>query len=210
MNKNIIPVIHVINREQALVNYGICLGCGCEKVFFINHQISADKMIEIALQAKKSSGLWIGVNILGTSPETALGYNWEFDAVWIDQRVTIEEPIFEGAIFGGIAFKYQRDEHIWKNPELLMSAAEEAKRCTTIATTSGMGTGHQAPIEKIRVIKEALGDHPLAVASGITPDNIATYAPYVDYFLVASSITDREERIQPADLKQLLYKYDRA
>ncbi len=40
-------------------------------------------------------------------------------------------------------------------------------------------------------MREAIGDHALAVASGITPENVGDFLPYVDAFLVASGIEKR-------------------
>ena len=40
-------------------------------------------------------------------------------------------------------------------------------------TTSGSGTGIAADVAKIHTMKKAIGSHPLAIASGITPENMA-------------------------------------
>ena len=56
-------------------------------------------------------------------------------------------------------------------------------------TTSGSGTGQAAELEKIRRMKAALGEAPLAIASGITPENVADFLPHTDCFLVATGIS---------------------
>jgi predicted TIM-barrel enzyme len=58
-----------------------------------------------------------------------------------------------------------------------------------VVTTSGPGTGHAAEVEKIRRMKQALADAPLAIASGIAPENVGHYLPYADAFLVATGIS---------------------
>ena len=57
--------------------------------------------------------------------------------------------------------------------------------------------------EKIKTLKHYLGDHPLAIASGVSVDNVHLYAEYVDYLMVASSITDQNEMINKDKLYQL-------
>ncbi|MCD8309993.1 MAG: hypothetical protein LUB83_02070 [Prevotellaceae bacterium] len=44
----------------------------------------------------------------------------------------------------------------------------------------------------------------LAIASGITPQNVTDYLPYVDYYLVATGISDSFTEINPDKLRQLL------
>lgn len=64
-------------------------------------------------------------------------------------------------------------------------------------TTSGPGTGYAADIEKIRRMKQALGNTPLAIASGITPENIVNYLPHADCFLVATEISRNFTELDP-------------
>ena len=64
-----------------------------------------------------------------------------------------------------------------------------------VVTTSGPGTGQVAHVEKIRIMKESLGDFPLAIASGINPDNILEYLSYSDCFLVATGISRSFEEL---------------
>lgn len=85
--------------------------------------------------------------------------------------------------FGGVAFKYQRPVSD------LEAACRIAAQYIDVVTTSGPGTGRAADVEKIQRMKQALGDSPLAIASGITPDNVEDYLPHADYFLVATGIS---------------------
>jgi predicted TIM-barrel enzyme len=73
-----------------------------------------------------------------------------------------------------------------------------------VVVTSGDGTSYAPDIEKIKTIKSFIGDKPLAIASGITPENKSMYEEYVDYFMVASSITDNYENIIETRLKDLI------
>ncbi len=89
---------------------------------------------------------------------------------------------WNGLYFGGVAFKYQREV---KDLEV---AVEISKSYMDAICTSGKGTGYAADVKKLKRMKSAVGDFPIAIASGITPDNIEDYLPYVDYYLVATGI----------------------
>jgi predicted TIM-barrel enzyme len=56
-----------------------------------------------------------------------------------------------------------------------------------VVTTSGVATGQEADLGKIATFRQAIGDKALAIASGITPDNAASYGD-VDCFMVATGI----------------------
>ena len=47
------------------------------------------------------------------------------------------------------------------------------------------------------------GPERLAIASGVTPDNIGDYLPYVDHFLVASGISQDFHTLDPAKVRAL-------
>jgi predicted TIM-barrel enzyme len=56
-----------------------------------------------------------------------------------------------------------------------------------VVTTSGVATGQEADVGKIETFRRAIGDTPMALASGVTPENAAAYAD-VDCFMVATGI----------------------
>ena len=107
-----------------------------------------------------------------------------------------------GLYFGGVAFKKQRPV----DPAQHRRAAGIARPFMDVVTTSGIATGHAAEDGKIAEFRLGLGDAPLALASGVTPDNAARYGRDVDCFLVATGINrDRDfYNIDPARLKALL------
>ena len=94
-----------------------------------------------------------------------------------------ERSGWDGLYFGGVAFKYQRPV------EDLTRAARLAVRYMDVVTTSGPGTGIAAARDKIAEMKEAVGGFPLAIASGITPENVSDYLDVTDCFLVATGIS---------------------
>ena len=74
-----------------------------------------------------------------------------------------------------------------------------------VVTTSGIATGHSADLGKLAEFRGALPDRPIALASGITPDNATDYN-MVDCFMVATGINFKNDfyNIDPARLSQLV------
>ena len=76
-----------------------------------------------------------------------------------------------------------------------------------VVTTSGERTGKPPEVTKISDMKNAIGNTPLGIASGISIDNISDYIPIADCFLVASSMlqpgTDNFDRGKVRDLQGL-------
>jgi hypothetical protein len=197
----VLPVVHVETLDQALINTGIARDAGVHGVFLINHSISPARLLEIHGEvARAFSGFWIGVNCLGWSAaETIFQSGDSVAGVWSDNAMVREcdagqpdaEAVLDairvarwpGLYFGGVAFKYQRQV------DDLAAAAAIANRYMDVVTTSGSGTGHAAHVDKIATMKAALGDFPLAIASGITPENVTNYLPHSDCYLVATGIS---------------------
>ena len=74
-----------------------------------------------------------------------------------------------------------------------------------VVTTSGIATGQSADLGKLAQVRAALADRPIALASGITPDNAGDYA-MVDCFMVATGINFEGDfyNIDPARLARLV------
>jgi hypothetical protein len=202
VNTEIIPVIHMINENQVLTNVETCLSCGIEKVFIINHQTTSEELIKCVKRVKDTyPTLWVGINMLDKYVEDAILYEFDFDGLWCDQSIKLEDykyRKFKGILFTGLAFKYQ------PQPKDIELACKESILTSDVSTTSGPGTGKAADINKILELRKHLGEHPMAIASGVSIDNIENYKGVVDYLLVASSITSTSEIIYKDKLLELL------
>ena len=89
----------------------------------------------------------------------------------------------EHLFFNSVAFKYQKKE--LNIPQAVLNS----KNLNFIPTTSGDATGVAADLSKIKVMKETLKDYPLAIASGLTPENIHEYLSLIEFGLVATGIS---------------------
>jgi hypothetical protein len=211
----LLVVVHAVNFEQTWRNTLIAKEEGSDGIFLINHRISYQHLIDYYLKIKERlPDFWIGLNCLDLG-QSAIGYIPSNTAgLWVDDpgiRESEENPTaiakafddrrhavgWAGLYFGGVAFKYQAP---------VSDSAKVAKLAIPfmdVITTSGDGTGIAANPRKIRIMKEAIGDHPLAIASGITPENISGYLPYSDCFLVATGVSNSHTELNPDRVRQL-------
>ena len=224
----VFPVIHVLDHEQTSRNINIAMGQDVAGVFLINHDFDVDTFLPIVRSIRAEfPELWLGVNFLAVTGKQAFpilaelekesctidGY-WADDARIDEQRAIDDQPEAEeilsvkqscgwqGLYFGGTAFKKQR-----LVSELdYLSSAQIAARWMDVVTTSGVATGKEAGTEKTGIFREGVGDVALALASGITPENISEYSSDLDAILVATgiNISDDFYNIDQSRLKTLI------
>jgi predicted TIM-barrel enzyme len=73
-----------------------------------------------------------------------------------------------------------------------------------VVCTSGPGTGKEANVGKVSAMKAGLGsDGALALASGVTSENVASYLPYVDAYLVGTGIEVEFGVLDPVKVRAL-------
>lgn len=221
----VLPVIHVLDTPRTIANVEVLLKAGAAGCFLINHDFAVDQFLPIIRDVRKRyPSFWLGVNFLAVTGRDAFSVLGKLeaegcfvDAYWaddarIDERVSTQEEAAEisrireesgwaGMYFGGTAFKKQRPVA----DEDLGTAATIAMEWMDVVTTSGMATGEEADDTKVRTFREAIGEAPLALASGVTPENASRYSE-VDCFMVATGISlpGSFYDIDPQLLKQLM------
>lgn len=220
----VLPVIHVLDSARTLRNIAHVISCGAPGCFLINHGFAPDRFLPIIHAARAAyPSLWLGVNFLAVTGRKAFPMladlargGCHVDAYWADDACIDEHGInseaqeiariyhdsgWRGMYFGGTCFKKQRAVA----PEHYGSAAREACAFMDVVTTSGVATGQEADLDKVKTFRKAIGDQTLALASGITPDNAAHYAD-VDCFMVATGINESGNfyDIDPEKLNALL------
>ena len=167
----------------------------------------------------KFPSLWLSVNFLAETGKVAFpilsdlssqdcfidGY-WGDDACIDENGVNIEAKIiskirndsgWKGLYFGGTAFKKQRIIP----QEKYGDAARYATQFMDVVTTSGIATGIEADISKIKTFRSSIGDRVLAIASVITVENAKMYS-IADCFMVATGI-NYENDFYEVDHKKL-------
>jgi len=222
----ILPVIHTLNYQQAAYNIGVAMRVGAHGVFLINHDFEYEEMIPIIREIRiRFQWLWFGVSFPGVTGKDAfpiLG-GLEEQGLHIDAYFASNARIDEtsdkqtqadeikrlrdncrwsGMYFGGTAFKMQREVQ----PKDYEKSAVLACQYMDVVTTSGVATDEAADFGKIQTFRTACGDHPLAVAAGVTVDNVTHYAPLLDAILIANGINHEDDlyNIDPQKLQTVL------
>lgn len=202
MTPKIIPVIHYADDMQAHRNADLAFEAGCEGVLLIEMRGRSEPLPKVATSVKER---WpdrlVGINYLGVDPALAIRWNTRagLDMTWTDQQLThssgghtakaeqVARYVGKNPghlLFCGVAFKYQDEE---PDP---VAATRSAIARGFVPTTSGSATGVSAEVEKIANIRLGIGPYaPLAIASGITPDNAAQFAPHLSHILVATGVS---------------------
>ena len=221
----VLPVIHVLDTDRTVRNVETLRAAGAPGCFLINHDFGVEAFLPIVRETRAAfPDLWTGVNFLAVTGADAFPVLGELaregcrvDAYWaddarIDERASVQDEAadiarvralcgWDGLYFGGTAFKKQRPVAEADHG----TAARIAAEWMDVVTTSGIATGEEAETGKIATFREAIGDAPLAIASGITPENAARYAD-ADCFMVATGINEPGNfyDIDPARLDALM------
>lgn len=214
----VFPVIHHLDVMTSVAQGALSFANDVDGVFLISHDWSKEKdLFEVhGILRAMYPDKYIGVNFLSYGAWEAYDRAWasRFSGVWMDnagvssrgltgagdalkELVEMLAPEYRADIFASIAFKYQSPE------PAPISAAIQALRLGYIPTTSGPGTGLAPDIEKIESMSAAVNGR-LAVASGMTPDNVHLFAPHVSHILVATGISIDEHRIDKSKLIDFL------
>ena len=214
------PVSHHHDNNTSLEQAAIAFAAGSDGVFLISHTGKDNELIPLAAWLKVNYGPGrIGVNLLNSTIAAAniIARRNGIDLLWVDDAGINSAgvaPITEWLvsqraerggpqIFASVAFKYQPNE---PDPP---RAAATAARLGMIPTTSGVATGVAPTIAKIAAMRAACGDR-LAVANGMTVDNVGEYLPYVTDFLVASDVSRDFNHFDPIRLKVFVDRVKRA
>lgn len=211
----LLPVLHLSRGVAgALESVQIAVDSGADGVFLIDQGMTCRQVLDLlpVIRARHPS-LWLGVNLLAMHPAEVvrLPERALFSGVWSDDAgvdsldeqaaaaaaarfsAARRESGWGGLYFGGTAFKTQRDIPAQHLPWVGRTAAG----FVDVVTTSGRGTGVAAEVGKVQVLRQALSDHPMALASGVTPENVDAFLPFVDAYLVATGIEAAFSRLDP-------------
>ncbi len=212
--KLVYPVIHYLNDQLTIEQADLAKQCGADGIFLISHNNNNEQLAPLGTLIKnKYPTFKVGLNLLGdniiNTANIALQYG--LDMIWGDYCGVSSNGLNANGlelkewkqnnkninIFASVAFKYQQVEH---NPS---KAALEAQAAGFIPTTSGSGTGFAPTIDKIKIMSTTTGGL-LAIASGMTCDNINEFKPFLSHILIATGISYDEHRFDPAKLQQFI------
>jgi predicted TIM-barrel enzyme len=212
-----LAVIHVHDIEQVIFNINVARNLNADGVFLIDHfnSNSFNKIIEKFVNEYQTPEFSVGVNFLGKNNIEALKLSAQLKCrmLWVD-NANVDVPgqaealAFKEAqsklenppvLFGGVQFKYQND----RGKSNIMQSIINTENLVDIPTLSGDGTGKAADVLFIKQAHSASLGCSLAIASGVSVDNIELFLPYIDYYLVASSIIDKKSKNELFDENKL-------
>lgn len=105
---------------------------------------------------------------------------------------------WNGLYFGGVDFKYQSQlkKSDFQSISTYIQSCEQLASFTAkngfmdCVCTTGKGTGHAADLDKMQAFRNGCGSQcKLSIASGVNPQNVESYLPFVDAILVATGIS---------------------
>ena len=203
---HIIPVIHHIDSKTTLEQAKLISEHNCYGLFLISMTGDNEHLPMLAKVIKsRYPHLKLGTNLLGnTALETVkINLDFELDMSWSDEPIIHGNKISPEAneisnlvknkhlFFNSVAFKYQKED---PNPK---QATLNSYNLGFIPTTSGQATGKAANLDKISKMAEAIQVKKMGLASGLTPNNIKDYLPYIEYGLVSTGISKNFHEIEP-------------
>lgn len=199
-------VLHEVRKLQSLGFDGACL---------INQPCDVDDLFHYTQYVKEffsREDFALGVNVLGGDWAFTDAYRiakrLDLNFIWTDisnveplayNRGSTQEALDAAeaervpSIFyaSGVQMKYTR----LRDPKPIGESCKLAVPWLDGLTLTGSGTGSPPTVDHIRQAREAVSpDVALGVASGVNADNIAAFAPYADYFLVATSLLSSSRR----------------
>lgn len=183
----IFGMIHLAGQNpvtRALEELAIFEEEGIDGAIVENYHGSVQDVIETLQEThKRELGVVIGVNILPNDFYQSLPLAQKYGAnfIQLDHVAGIYhsgELNFESyravknkhpdiIVLGGVWPKYYRPI---EGSDLEKDLKTGIKRAEAIVVT-GAGTGKETPLSKIKRFGEIIGDHPLIIGAGLTPDN---------------------------------------
>jgi len=203
------PVVHINEESQAVDQALSALDVQADGVYLIDHKsIDARPICRVFNNLSRTApNSFIGINILqilNSIEAFQLIHNMSEsgelnrlpDGLWVDDAT---DSAFATEVYrarhkelksvlylGGIAFKYTKS--YTDNPTVAAEIAKKYGPFMDVVTTTGGGTGRAATIEKVTAMKLAISPQKLALASGVSINNISAFANVADQALVATSV----------------------
>jgi hypothetical protein len=188
----IYPIVNYLDRPVAFAQATIASLAGAHGLFLKADNGNDDELVAVAADIKRQYPfLDIGVSLMSKSAPVAVAMaaNSGLDMVWADMGVTHKGLTSTGMELSRLATSHPRlrlfsslviGHHAMEIESA--QAANNAKIAGFVPTASSTEAGAAPNLASvIRVSTLVAGN--LAVASGLTPDNISSYAPYVDHAL---------------------------
>ncbi len=200
----IIGMIHLTGKHpvrQALEEIAIFEEEGLDGVIVENYHGNVQDVLGALHEIKKrGTKVKVGINILPNDFVMAFSLAQGYGAQFIqmdhiagtytrgeldaDLYNKVREVVSDVAVLGGVWPKYYEPVY---GSSLEKDIQQGMQRADAIVVT-GSGTGKETPMEKIRMFRSIMGNYPLIVGAGLTPDNAYEQLLVGDGAIVGSSL----------------------
>lgn len=225
-HKPVIAMLHLKGdgRKSALdrarEETEIYLSRGVDAVLVENYFGSAEECRQVLdWLSRRGGGVCYGVNLLGDMDlgfrlareygaaflqlDSVCGHLAPFQDDMFARKLAQLRKTFDGAVLGGVRFKYQPVRSGRTEEEDLRLGME---RCDAVVVT-GAGTGMGTPVEKMRRFRKTLGDFPLVVGAGCTAETVPETFEVGDGAIVGSYFKEDHNamgEVEPAYVARFL------
>jgi len=162
----------------------------------------------LAGEVRNATDLPIGINVLRNDGRSALAIAHAVDAQFIRVNILCGARVTDQGLMQGIAHELMRDRARLGAGDIAVLADVNVKHSAPLASiplqqevhdlvqrgradaliVSGTGTGATTDREELEAVRDAAGDCPVLLGSGVTADNIADYIDLAEGFIVGSSL----------------------
>lgn len=201
-------VIHAKDDERGVFDAGVAIGAGARSLALIDQYCPIEEVQWIAAAVRRRlprrESVQITVNhLMGTPPLWLEELNCDSWVDGISVQTNAVRPAGEYTTFGGLAFKGQYDPPEIVERHLRDYAADPHPRF--VVTTSGPRTGEPPTTQKIDWFRSLMPeDARLAIASGMTVDNLPVFLPLATDFFVGTALEDHNLRVDPDKVRAMV------
>jgi membrane complex biogenesis BtpA family protein len=176
-------------------------------------------MTSLAVELRKTFDIPLGINVLRNDGRSALAVAVASGAQFIRVNVLCGARVTDQGILQGIAHHLLRDRVLLEAGAIKILADVDVKHSAPLGPrpledearetlhrggadgliVSGAATGQPTDVASVSRVKQVVGQAPVLVGSGVTPESIARFLPYADGFIVGTSIKRGGATTNPVD-----------
>ncbi len=185
--------------------------------------VTVAAMTFVVCKVSEAVEIPIGVNVLRNDGVAALSIAYAISGGFIRVNVLTEAVVTDQGIIEGIAHELLRfrrfikaenikifaDVHVKHGYPLLRRSIVESAIDTVhrgladAVIVSGKATGAETPLQDVKSVKDALGNVPVLVGSGVNERNVAEYLKVCDGAIVGTSLKANGVVENPVDVNRV-------
>jgi membrane complex biogenesis BtpA family protein len=168
---------------------------------------------------RRQLDLPLGINVLRNDGRAALAVAQAVGGAFIRVNVLCGARVTDQGIITGIAHQLLRDRAALGARQIQILADVDVKHSAPLAArsveveaseliyrggagaiiVSGAATGQPPGTAQLQAVKAAAGETPVLLGSGVTPENVAAFAPWVDGYIVGTAFKAEGRIGNPVD-----------